>query len=119
MMIRALAFVAAFAFAAAPAAAEQFRQVQNQSSFLGLVNGKHLTRFGIKLNVSSAGGIRGDAFGRPVTGQWRWEDGYFCRDLFWGRRDLGPNCQLVAVRGNTIRFHADRGRGRYADFRMQ
>ena len=118
-MIRAFALLAALTLAALPASAEQFRQVQDQSSFLGLVNGKHLTRFGIKLNVSSAGGIQGDAFGRPVTGQWRWEDGYFCRDLFWGQRDLGPNCQLVTVNGNTIRFYADQGRGMYADFRMR
>lgn len=118
-MFRIFAVLVAFALASGPGVAEQFRQVQDQTSFVGLVNGKHLTRFGIKLNVSNAGGIQGDAFGRPVTGQWRWEDGYFCRDLFWGQRDLGPNCQLVTVRGNTIRFYADRGQGQYADFRMQ
>lgn len=118
-MIRVFAFLFAVAIATGPALAEPFRVVQDQSSFLGLVNGKHLTRFGIKLNVSSAGGIRGDAFGRPVTGRWRWENGFFCRDLFWGQRDLGPNCQRVTVRGNTIRFYADRGEGIYADFRMQ
>ena len=118
-MIRILALLISVVFASGPAVAEQFRQVQDQSSFVGLVNGKHLTRFGIKLNVSSVGGIQGDAFGRPVTGAWRWEDGYFCRDLFWGQRDLGPNCQLVTVRGNTIRFYADRGQGQFADFRMR
>ncbi len=43
----------------------------------------------------------------------------FCRDLFWGARDLGYNCQQVDVNGSRIRFTSDRGRGDSAVFRLR
>jgi hypothetical protein len=101
------------------AAAEQFQPVRDQSTFLEVVEGRDLTRFGIRVEVSPSGEIRGRAFGSPVTGAWRWQDGYFCRDLFWGDRDLGPNCQEVRVNGNRVRFISDRGEGIYADLRVE
>ena len=101
------------------AVAEQFRPLRDQGSFVGLVEGRDLTRFGIRLEVTPEGEIKGDAFGRPVTGAWRWQDGYFCRDLYWGERDLGPNCQEVQVSGETLRFISDQGKGMSADLRLE
>ncbi|TCP39740.1 dihydrodipicolinate reductase [Rhodovulum marinum] len=105
--------------AAAPAAAEGFRTVESRSVFLSLVDGKKLKRLGINLAVTPGGEIRGQAFGKRVSGAWRWDGRYFCRDLYFGNEDLGPNCQLVQVKGSTVRFIADRGAGRSADLRME
>ncbi len=112
--------VLAGALAAVPAlsSAQEFQPVRDQSAFVKVVTGRALTRFGIRLEVTPTGEIRGNAFGRPVTGAWRWSDGYFCRDLAWGERDLGPNCQEVRVDGETVRFISDRGTGIYADLRL-
>jgi hypothetical protein len=55
----------------------------------------------------------------PVRGEWTWRDGFFCRTLVWGERDLGPNCQVVERRGERLRFIADQGGGPYADFRLR
>ncbi len=96
--------------------AEEFQAIDTRSAFVELIDGRALTRFGIQLNVLQTGEIGGRAFGRDVTGDWSWSDGYFCRDLFFGARDLGPNCQLVRVYGGTLRFISDRGEGAYADF---
>lgn len=104
---------------AAPALANEFSNIRAKDEFVSLVNGKALTRFGISLNVTPSGKIEGSAFGQPVTGAWRWSNGYFCRDLYFGSRDLGPNCQLVQKNGNTLRFIADEGRGEYADLRLK
>lgn len=101
------------------AAAEQFQPLRDQRAFVGLVEGRDLTRFGIRLEVTPEGEIKGAAFGRPVTGAWRWQEGYFCRDLYWGERDLGPNCQEVQVNGETLRFISDRGEGVYADLSLE
>lgn len=101
------------------AIAETFRVVSSKSDFVSLIAGRHLTRQGIKLAVSPSGQIAGRGFGRDVTGDWTWNGGYFCRDLFWGRRDLGFNCQMVQVNGSTLRFISDRGNGRYADLRLR
>ncbi|PTE23547.1 dihydrodipicolinate reductase [Cereibacter changlensis JA139] len=104
---------------ATPAMAEGFDRVSEREAFVGLIAGKSLKRFGVTLEVSPGGGITGSAFGQPVTGAWRWRDGLFCRDLFFGARDLGPNCQVVALKGSTLRFIADEGAGDHADLRIE
>lgn len=104
---------------ALPAAADEFDQISSEQAFVSLVEGRKLVRFGIDLDVTSEGKIVGRAFGREVTGQWDWKSGYFCRDLYWGSRDLGANCQAVRVQGDTIRFVSDQGTGRHADLRLR
>ncbi len=105
--------------AAEALAAEEFRTVKDQDTFLTVVTGKKLTRFGIELDVTPEGEIKGRAFGQSVTGAWRWSDGYFCRDLYFGKRDLGPNCQVVQVSGEVVRFIADQGKGDFADLELE
>ncbi|MEO0370894.1 MAG: dihydrodipicolinate reductase [Pseudomonadota bacterium] len=102
-----------------PAQADGFQQIQSKSTFVSLMNGRELTRFGINLVVTPDGRIDGRAFGRDVTGAWRWQGGYFCRDLFWGARNLGPNCQMVKRQGRTIRFISDKGAGQFADLQLK
>lgn len=94
-------------------------KVTDRQDFERLVVGKNLTIFGISVKVTPSGAIDGRAYGRNVSGKWQWKDGYFCRDLYWGERDLGPNCQEVRVDGSTVRFTSDRGSGRSADLTMR
>jgi hypothetical protein len=101
------------------ALANGFQQLEARSQFLSVIEGRKLTRMGIELDVTPSGEIRGRAFGRPVVGAWNWQDGYFCRDLYWGQRNLGPNCQAVQLDGRTIRFISDRGTGEFADLRLR
>ena len=101
------------------AGAEAFNVVSSRDTFVSLVQGRELRRFGIRLTVSADGAITGRAFGTPVSGQWNWNDGYFCRDLFYGEEDLGFNCQLVQVNGETLRFTTDQGQGIYADLTLR
>ena len=102
----------------APAQAETFQRVDDKDGFLSLVQNKQLKRFGIRLEVTDDGQIKGRAFGRKVTGAWKWNSGYFCRDLAVGGDPLEYNCQLVQVKGRTMRFTSDRGAGIYADLRL-
>ena len=97
--------------------AEQSR-ISSKADFVRLIDGKTLTRPLIKLQVTPTGSIKGKGARWAITGNWRWKDGYFCRDLNWGGDDLGYNCQAVSVRGNKIRFQSDKGTGDYADFRL-
>jgi len=101
------------------AQAEEFRVVDSDTRFVGLIEGRELRRLGIRLTVTPTGEIQGRAFGGPVTGQWRWENGYFCRDLFWNDTDLGYNCQLVQENGPTLRFTSDQGAGMFADLTLE
>lgn len=101
------------------AQAEEFRVVDSDTRFVALIEGRELRRLGIRLTVTPTGEIQGRAFGGPVTGQWRWENGYFCRDLFWNDTDLGYNCQLVQENGPTLRFSSDQGAGMFADLTLE
>lgn len=119
-------FLASIALAAAAAigapqtsAADAFRAVTDRSEFVSLVSGRTLTYPGVRLEVTTDGQIRGRGLGRPVTGAWQWQGGYFCRDLFWGDRELGANCQRVLANGETLRFISDRGAGQQADLRLR
>ncbi|MFN3207640.1 MAG: dihydrodipicolinate reductase [Roseovarius sp.] len=117
--MRLTVFVFLAALAGSPAAAQEFDQIDDRDEFLSVVASKNLTRLGITLTVTPSGQIEGKAFGKPVTGAWQWKSGYFCRDLYWGQRNLGPNCQAVRVRGSTVRFVSDQGTGEHADLRLQ
>ncbi|MEX5727696.1 hypothetical protein Ga0609869_001049 [Rhodovulum iodosum] len=117
-MTRIAYIFAVAALTASPALAEGFQPVENRDSFVSLIDGRSLTRFGIRLEVSPRGDITGRAFGREVSGDWRWDGRYFCRDLTFGAESLGPNCQAVEVRGSTLRFIADKGAGQRADLRL-
>lgn len=97
-----------------------FTPVQRSDQFVALVQGKTLTRFGVSLVVGSDGTIQGRAFGRPVTGNWDWSnDGFFCREMSFGQRNIPRNCQRVLVQGTTVRFIADRGAGDQADLQLR
>lgn len=96
-----------------------FQDVRDEQGFVALVSGKSLVRTGITLTVGPDGSIKGRAFGRAVRGEWSWRAGYFCRDLYWGRRALGYNCQSVLIDGGVLRFVSDRGKGPFADLRLR
>ncbi len=100
-------------------AGTQFERVQDRDQFVEIISKGKLNRFGMTLVVQPDGSIGGRAFGRDVKGQWEWRDGYFCRDLYWGSRNLGPNCQEVKVSGEMVRFTSDQGTGQFADLRVK
>ena len=103
---------------AAPALAE-FSKIEDQSQFLALVEGKELKRPFVNLEVKADGGISGHGAAWPVTGNWTWSEGYFCRDLYWDGDSLGYNCQEVQATGDRIRFTSDKGAGESAEFRLR
>jgi len=118
--ISAVALAAAsFALVATSAVADAFQLVRDRSEFVQLVDGRTLKYPGVSLRVTPDGEIRGSGLGVDVTGDWRWRGNYFCRDLSWGDREIGYNCQAVLRNGSTLRFVADQGQGRAADFRLR
>lgn len=94
-------------------------RIDTRDAFVALVQDRPLTRFGITLNVAPGGQITGRAFGMNVTGDWSWQNGFFCRTLAYGSDVLPRNCQVVEKRGTTLRFTADQGKGDYADLRIR
>jgi len=107
-------------FFATPVLAEGFQRIDDERKFVSLMQDRDLKGFGIRLQVNDNGQIAGRAFGRSVSGTWKWSDGFFCRDLYLGGKEFDPDyCQLVEVQGDTIRFTSDMGRGDSADLRIE
>ena len=109
--------ICAFGLSAGSAAAE-FTKIDDAETFRSVISGKTLSRPFIRLQVSPGGTISGKGLSWPVTGNWTWQDGFFCRDLTWGDSELGYNCQEVRLNGGKIRFRSDRGTGDFADFSL-
>ncbi|WP_299722273.1 dihydrodipicolinate reductase [uncultured Tateyamaria sp.] len=117
--MRMMIAAACAALVASPVWAE-LRPITDQSQFVQLINGKTLTRPMVKLTVSPNGQIAGRGSFWDVEGTWSWQDGYFCRDLFWGGDALGYNCQEVqASADGQIKFTSDRGAGDSAMFSLR
>jgi hypothetical protein len=93
--------------------------ITNRSDFGSLVIDKKLERFLISLSVTNDGKIKGSAAGREVIGDWDWIDGFFCRNLLWGKRELKYNCQEVTFDGRRLRFISDEGKGQSASFALR
>ena len=93
--------------------------ISERPDFEKLVKDKKLERFLISLSVTDDGKIEGSAAGRDVSGDWNWIDGYFCRTLMWGERELKYNCQKVTFDGRRLRFISDRGAGQSASFALR
>ena len=62
--------------------------------------------------VRGDGAISGDWDGKPLVGQYKMKDGFFCRTLSQGPRGPSPeSCQLWVLDGRTINVARDRGKG--------
>ena len=116
--MRTMFLTMAFCLVAVAASAD-FAKINDERQFVQVINGKTLTRPLVKLEVDPTGGISGKGMRWAVTGNWSWQNGYFCRDLDWGGTDLGYNCQEVRVNADRIRFTSDRGTGQSAVFRLR
>ena len=98
---------------------EQEGDVDSDTRFVALIEGRELTRFGVRLQVLQQGRITGSGFGFVVGGDWEWRNGYFCRTLEFAGTGDPYNCQLVLRDGDTLRFIKDQGSGDYADLRLR
>ena len=88
--------------------ADGYARVTDRGAFVDLVGGKSLTSLGVNLVVAASGDIGGRAFGRDISGQWTWDDGYFCRTMQAGDKVFARNCPVVQRQGDRLRFIADR-----------
>ena len=92
-----------------------------RSDFLNAVaaNFLEIKLLRLQLKVLDNGKITGKAFGRDVTGAWEWTNGFFCRSMTWGDRELENNCQQVVKDGKSLIFISDKGTGRSATFSLR
>ena len=104
------------------AEAQTYAPIKDVRSFVTLIEGRDLRigLYDLTLQLSLDGGISGSALGWGITGTWRWEDGYFCRQMDWSGYAIEDNCQLVEALGREkLRFTTDQGAGDSATFKLR
>jgi len=100
-------------------AAADTQRVTSEAEFVRMVEGRTLSTLGVKLRVTPEGRITGRAWGRDVTGTWRWQGDYFCREMTFGDKPVEADCQVVAREGDRLRFIAERGQGQQANLTLR
>ncbi|MGV8950314.1 MAG: dihydrodipicolinate reductase [Cypionkella sp.] len=106
---------------ALPGQALAFEPIKDRDSFVDMVTGRQLQigMYSLSLSIGPEGTISGKALGSEVRGTWNWQDGYFCRDIFWSTFEIPHNCQLVEAREGKMRFTSDKGAGMSAAFTLK
>lgn len=110
------------ALVSTPTWAETYAPIKDLPTFLQLVEGRDLRigLYNLTLNLSPDGKVTGSALGWGITGSWRWEGEYFCRQMDWSGYAIEDNCQLVELFGtDKLRFTTDRGAGDSASFKLR
>lgn len=97
------------------------QQVESKQDFLSVLGGRALTMgvFRLSLNVLPDGQLTGSAMGWAVKGTWSWKGGLFCREMDWSGYKIDYDCQTIEKNGNKLRFTAQSGKGRSADFNLR
>lgn len=116
------AALALISLSAGPVRAETFAPIKDLPTFLQVVDGRDLriALYNLTVNILPDGQVTGSALGWGITGTWRWDDGYFCRELDWSGYPIPDNCQLVEALGtDKLRFTTDQGAGDSATFKLR
>lgn len=93
--------------------------ITDRDVFLDVMDDSELRYLVVRVKVQPDGTIKGRALRWDITGNWTWEDGYFCREMDWGGYSIDYNCQEVRAQGNRMRFTSDKGSGDTAVFRIR
>ena len=110
-LITALATVTA-TLGLGPAAAESFVVVSDYDTFAATFIGAKIGDPEDTANyfvIAEDGTLEGPWHGRTLKGEWRWEDGFFCRTLT--APPAPEDCQQWSVSGNEARLVRNRGTG--------
>lgn len=65
----------------------------------------------LRFVIHEDGTIVGEVGGRPLTGRWYWENGYFCRTAVLDGETLELDCEIIEYRGDQMRYIRERGNG--------
>ncbi|CUH63301.1 hypothetical protein TG4357_00590 [Thalassovita gelatinovora] len=114
-MIRTSVFIAAF-LCTLPTFASGFSTLNTRDSFLQMVEGRKLRQFLVWIRFDDLGQIKGRAWGRPVLGNWYWQDEKLCQRMFWGTADKGKSCVKVRIGAERVLFIPDKGGGQIEEY---
>ncbi|MHA7776685.1 hypothetical protein [Roseibium sp. M-1] len=95
-----------------PASGKQaWKRLTTREEFVAIFTEVPLTSEGLRFIIHEDGRIAGDVDGRPLSGSWYWEDGYFCRTAELDGEFLDLDCEIIEHCGDRMRYTRERGNG--------
>ena len=95
------------------------RRLATEQEFRDAVVGR---RFGNKHGyfvVHEDGTFTGEFGGKDMTGEWTWEDEFFCRSGKLGTRKIKHDCHVISLEGDKLTGHRKKGKGKKVTYRLQ
>jgi hypothetical protein len=86
-------------------------RLSSSEAFLETIADRELAGEGMRFIVHSDGRISGTVGTDLLSGQWYWEDEYFCRTAALNGEDLGLDCEVIELCGNSMRYTRNKGQG--------
>lgn len=101
---------------ASPATAER---ILTEEDFRAKVVGKSMTSAdGATFKIHANGKLTGSVGSKKFRGVWNWQSGYFCRNGKMAGKEIGSDCQVVEVDGDTVTNIRNQGKGKKAVFTL-
>ena len=91
-------------------AADSSVRITSEQEFRDQIAGKKLVNKNGYAIVHEDGTLSGEFKNKRLTGTWSWEDQYYCRTVKLGEKDLGHDCQVIEVSGDTMTFKGKKGK---------
>ncbi|WP_193142759.1 MULTISPECIES: hypothetical protein [unclassified Meridianimarinicoccus] len=88
-----------------------WQRLLSRTAFLKRFADRELVGDGLRFVIHADGRITGQAGTGKLSGQWYWEDGYFCRTASLDGEDLGLDCEIIEYRGDSMRYTRNKGEG--------
>lgn len=89
----------------------QAGQLKSESEFRDQVVGHTLTMGDNSVVIQPGGTTEGTVSGQTFKANWMWQNGMYCRNAALGTTQLGTDCQVVSVSGDTVSFTGQSGKG--------
>jgi hypothetical protein len=100
--------------------AQSFKRITTEEEYRASVVGRKMVdEKGNWFMMKSNGKMTGKAGGKKFSGVWNWQSGFFCRNGRVGTKDIGSDCQIVELSGNTLRGTRKQGKGDTYTYTLQ
>jgi hypothetical protein len=92
-----------------------YGRITTEADFRATAAGKSITNGNTSIAINRNGTITGSTNGAPIKGIWKWQEGYWCRQITEPAVSE-VDCQLWEVRGRELTITRARGTGERISF---
>ena len=94
------------------------KRITTEQAFRDLVVGRKMSNEHGFSMLHEDGSLSGEFGEGRLSGTWSWEGKFLCRIARHGNKNLGLDCQAVAVSGDKVTFTRKKGKGKKATYRL-